>query len=315
MRPIDRVRAIQSIVAKMEGTMNFDDVAVFFNAMDIEPDRDQFGNPIGGSLRTVIRSYIDTCSDAKLVDIAEQFDMGLNLTSSSVAQLGESRYWLPDHFRVFISHVHTEKVAAANLRSALQRYGITCFVAHEDIVTSDEWRDEILRCLNSMDAMVALLSADFNASKWCDQEVGFAVCRDALIIPINKGQQPYGFIEKYQSYGSQGKLLREVAQNIFSTLATNKRTKEILAKSLVKLITTGSQLDLSKFRLQQLSAIKDIENHHWEKMRDSIQAQPALSEDKGLLAVLNPILAKKGVATVSPVAAKRDSKLDDEIPF
>lgn len=78
MRPIDRVRAIQSIVAEMEGTMNFDDVAVFFRAMDIQPDTDEYGNPIGGSLRTVIRSYINTCSDAKLVDIAEQLDIGLN---------------------------------------------------------------------------------------------------------------------------------------------------------------------------------------------------------------------------------------------
>lgn len=314
MRPIDRVRAIQAIITKMASTMNFDDVEVFFRAMGIEADTDEYGNPIGGSLQTVIRSYINTCSDANLADIAEQFDMGLNLTSSSIAQLGDSKYWLADHFRVFISHVHTEKVAAANLRTSLQRYGISCFVAHEDIITSDEWRDEILRCLNSMDAMVTVLSTDFNGSKWCDQEVGFAVCRDVLIIPINKGQLPYGFIEKYQSYGAQGKFVDDVAQTVFRTLAGNNRTKEIIAKSLIKLISTGSQLDLSIFRLQQLKSIKDLEKVHWEKLRDNIQAHPELGAEKKLLDVLNPILKEKGVSVVAP-AKKRPSELDDEIPF
>lgn len=212
--------------------MSFDDVAVFFRAMDIEPDTDEFGAPIGGSIKTVVRSYVDTCPNAKLIEIAEQLDLSLNLSSSSVALLGKSRYWLADHFRVFISHVHTEKKAAANLKAILERYGITSFVAHEDIVTSDEWRDEILRCLNSMDALVAILSSDFKSSNWTDQEVGFAVCRDVLIVPINKGQQSYGFIEKYQSYNSIGKLAREVAQNIFDTLSANPRTKEMLVSSL-----------------------------------------------------------------------------------
>jgi hypothetical protein len=74
-------------------------------------------------------------------------------------------------------------------------------------------------------------------------------------------------------------------------------------------------LDLSIFRLQQLGTIKELEKHHWETLRDRVQAQPALSEEKGLLAVLNPILAEKGVPLVSPAGKKRGSDLDDEIPF
>lgn len=106
MRAIDRVRAIQAIVSEMEGTMGFEDIRVFFEAMDIEPETDSNGDPIGGSKRDIIRSYIDTCPNTKLIDIAEQFGLGLNLASSSIAQLGKSKYWLADHLRVFISHVH-----------------------------------------------------------------------------------------------------------------------------------------------------------------------------------------------------------------
>lgn len=312
MRAIDRVRAIQAIAAKMTSTMNFDDVTVFFNEMDVEPATDEFGSPIGGTINNVIRSYLDTCPNAKIIDIADQLDLGMNLTSSSVAQLGESKYWLADHFRIFISHVHTEKVAAANLKGNLQKYGITCFVAHEDIVTSDEWRDEILRCLNSMDAMVAILSSDFNASEWTDQEVGFAVCRDVLIVPLNKGRQPYGFIQKYQSYTAQGRQLGAVAKNVFDTLAANKRTKELLISTLIKLIPIGPD-DLSLFRLKQLNDVKGLEKHHWEKLSNGVQAQP--SPSKELIATLNPILAHWGPDLVIPVGKKKRSVLDDEIPF
>ena len=112
---------------------------------------------------------------------------------SSLVTVADSKYWLIDHFRVFISHVHTAKKQAGGLRNALQKYSISAFVAHEDIDTSDEWREEILRSLMSMDAFVAILSPDFNGSKWTDQEVGIAVARDVLLIPINRGQDPMGF--------------------------------------------------------------------------------------------------------------------------
>ena len=314
MRAIDRVRAIQAIVSNIEDTMGFEDVRVFFEAMDIQAEMDANGNPVYGSKRDIIRSYIDTCPNGKLIEIAEQFDLGLNLTSSSISQLGESKYWLADHFRIFISHVHTERFSASNLKDTLRNYGISGFVAHEDIETSDEWRDEILRCLNSMDAMAVILSSDCNASKWTDQEVGFAVCRDVLIIPLSKGAQPYGFIEKYQSYGAQGKNVGQVAKKIFDTIAANRRTKETLADSLIRLIATGSQFDLSIFRLHQLSAIEGIAKHHWERLRNSIQSQPGLSEAKELVAVLNSMLVAKGVDPVTP-GEKQSKAPDDEIPF
>jgi len=315
VRAIDRVRAIQAIVAEMDHAMSFEDIRVFFEAMDMEPEYDSNGDPIGGSKRDVIRSYIDTCPTPKLIDIAEQFGLGLNLASSSIAQLGESKYWLADHFRVFISHVHTEKVSAANLKFSLQKFGITCFVAHEDIDTSDEWRDEILRCLNSMDAMTVILSSDFNASKWTDQEVGFAVCRDVLIIPLNKGAQPYGFIEKYQSYNAHGRNLGQVAQKIFETIAANRRTRDILADYLIKLISTGSQPELSVFRLHQFGAIGGLEKHQWEKLRNSVQGQPAMSEAKELIVLLNSMLTAKGVEPIALDGGKQGRALDDEIPF
>src|SRR4029077_1769210 len=141
--------------------------------------------------------------------------LGLDVTAENdndgPTSLGTSKYWLIDHFRVFISHVHTAKAQAGGLRIALQRYAISAFVAHDDIDTSDEWREEILRSLMSMDAFVAILTSDFISSKWTDQEVGIAVARDVLLIPINKGQDPHGLLAKYQALSSKGLLVKDVA--------------------------------------------------------------------------------------------------------
>ncbi len=67
-------------------------------------------------------------------------------------------FWLPGHFRLFISHLGEHKESAQRLAKTLRAYGITSFVAHEDIEPTKEWQLEIHRALFSMDALAAILS-------------------------------------------------------------------------------------------------------------------------------------------------------------
>src|SRR5262249_30091570 len=158
------------------------DLELFFRRMRITAPN--FSGSYG--FKDLARGYLRNCSDENLLDIAHQ--LGLDVSSANASDglvaLGDSKYWRIDHFRMFISHVHTAKRQAGALRQVLQRYAISAFVAHEDIETSDEWREEILRSLMSMDAFVAIITPDFNSSKWTDQEVGLAVARNVLMIPI-----------------------------------------------------------------------------------------------------------------------------------
>ena len=89
------------------------------------------------------------------------------------------------------------------MQEALQRFGISAFVAHEDIQPTTEWEGEIQRGLGTMEALAAILTPDFSASVWCDQEVGFALGRSRLVIPIRCGMDPYGFLGKYQGLTAQ----------------------------------------------------------------------------------------------------------------
>ncbi|OFV85047.1 MAG: TIR domain-containing protein [Acidobacteria bacterium RIFCSPHIGHO2_02_FULL_67_57] len=109
------------------------------------------------------------------------------------------RIWGDDGYRMFLSHKAEVKKNAAELKEALAVFGVSCFVAHQDIPPTKEWQDEIENALASMDAFVALLTERFHDSMWTDQEVGYALARGVSMIAVKLGKDPYGFIGKFQA--------------------------------------------------------------------------------------------------------------------
>lgn len=112
----------------------------------------------------------------------------------------QSRIWgEQDFLRLFLSHKVEFKTRTATLKKHLQLFGVSCFVAHEDIHPTKEWQNEIENALFSMDAFCALMTKDFHDSLWTDQEVGVAFGRGVPIVALRLGQDPYGFIGKFQA--------------------------------------------------------------------------------------------------------------------
>jgi len=117
------------------------------------------------------------------------------------------------YYRVFLSHKTEFKEEAAALKEELSIYGISSFVAHEDIHPTKEWQDEIEKALFSMGALVALMTNEFHDSLWTDQEVGVAFGREVPIISVKLGIDPYGFIGKFQALScSWNKLAKEIVK-------------------------------------------------------------------------------------------------------
>jgi hypothetical protein len=117
----------------------------------------------------------------------------------SVTPEASLRIWGDPGYKVFLSHKTGVKKETAELKERLSMFGITAFVAHEDIRPTRKWLDEIDNALISMDAFVALLTEDFHESDWTDQEVGFALGRGVPVICLKLGRDPYGFIGKFQA--------------------------------------------------------------------------------------------------------------------
>ena len=111
----------------------------------------------------------------------------------------EERIWHGKGYRVFLSHKADAKKATSDLKEQLELYGVSSFVAHQDIAPTKEWQDEIENALASMDAFVALLTENFHDSDWTDQEVGYALARGVPMIAVKLERDPYGFIGKFQA--------------------------------------------------------------------------------------------------------------------
>jgi hypothetical protein len=102
--------------------------------------------------------------------------------------------------RAFISYSNADREAAATVKRTLGTFGIECFLAHEDIRVSQEWKDRILEELAACQVFIVLLSAAFRASDWGPQEIGAVAHRKGVaIVPLTlDGTPPFGFITHIQ---------------------------------------------------------------------------------------------------------------------
>lgn len=201
--------------------MTFADIDNYFQGHGI-PTQENYPH---NSKRSYVKDMLAKVDERILFTIAGELGLIDAPSNSNVAEEVEVGFWKPGHFRLFLSHLASFKVPTSHLQTALRKFAISSFVAHEDIEPTKEWQNEIEAGLKTMDALAAILMPGFQESKWCDQEVGVAVGRDVLIIPIRKGLDPYGFIGKYQGIQANGKKIGEVAQAIFDTLVKSPKTK------------------------------------------------------------------------------------------
>jgi hypothetical protein len=164
----------------------------------------------------------------------------MTVTLEQVTDEDVQRIWSDLTLRLFVSHVAAYKVAVSALKEKLSIYQIAAFVAHEDIEPNSEWQDQIELALRSMHVMIALLTPDFNNSRWTDQEIGFALGRGVMVIPVKLGLDPYGFIGKIQ--GVSGKLDNPsvLAQDLVGVLLKQPGISRLMYEALVVALERSS---------------------------------------------------------------------------
>lgn len=160
----------------------------------IRDDLNKLHNVRGESIQNV---FIEM--EAPTGNVDWRAESGLLAVKRDVPKAAQKRIWTEGAYRVFLSHKSEVKKQAAELRDRLALFGISAFVAHEDIRPTRAWQLEIENALASMDAFVALLTDKFHDSNWTDQEVGYALARGVPMIGVKLGLDPYGFIGKFQA--------------------------------------------------------------------------------------------------------------------
>lgn len=162
---------------------------------------------------------------------------------------------------IFISHVSAHKDIAVTVKQYLHAYGVESFVAHEDIAPTKQWQREIERALNAMDVLVALLTKGFHQSLWTDQEIGHAIGRGVLIIPVIVEINPYGFIGKYQ-----GVIFRSYEDDILEVLLSHARTSKPTVDALISAMKKSGSYDESAKIAKALPFIKAITSSQIKRM-------------------------------------------------
>ena len=99
----------------------------------------------------------------------------------------------------FISYAQDCRKKAGKIKTYLDQFGFNCFLAHEDIPPQTKWPEEIQDALEQCDLFLPLLTTKFMESFYCQQETGFAFCRDIEILPVYIKKAPMGMISNLQA--------------------------------------------------------------------------------------------------------------------
>lgn len=219
---------MEAVAVELQKRWTFREIDHYFDACQIDHTAHGHGN--SNSKRIYSQSVLSSVSDESVQMIAA--DLGVIQNGATVGPVEPPQNWQnTKRFRLFISHISTDKLIATRLKDALSEHEIAGFVAHEDIHPTLAWQDEIERGLRTMDAMVAVHTKGFSASFWTQQEIGFALGRGVKVISFKYSEDPTGFIGKHQALPRLRKSAEEIATEIDRLLAADRRTADKLSEA------------------------------------------------------------------------------------
>lgn len=243
------------------------------------------------------------------VEVAASTD----IDSSPIIANRELPFWKDGFYRVFISHAHEQEFIANNLRQSLLEYGITAFVAKNDIDPGDAWRDVIEKSLFTSDALVAILTPEFYHSQWCQQEVGFGLGRNIFCLPLKKNEKsnPSGIFGKGQVLDVTNDTdAKQVAKKIFTSFSSNEKTSKEYSMLIVKLLLQSSDIKEAFHWGELLSNFKNTGTMSIRFLHDNYDKN-AILQNSSVLELLNRIFASYGFAQIN----SNHTIDENELPF
>lgn len=238
-----------------------------------------------GERGAYVLEMASAASDTVLVDLAKYigFELPPRIGEAFGEQLiGKPEFWRPKMLKVFISHLAAERQFAGELRKELLKFGISSFVAHDDIEPTKEWQVEIERALGTCDALVALLHPGFHCSNWTDQEIGFVMGRRRPTYTVRLGETPYGFIGRVQAFNGLGKTPKRLAAELFDAYRKNALTNSILADACVSLFEESDSFQQAKERVALLEQLDVWNDGFSERLLLALQNNNQISGSFGV---------------------------------
>lgn len=280
MKASERVKLIHQISTKL--------AAEEWNIINLTLE--QFKFPVSKTTKLAPKNYIlgkiNGAEDGDLVELAHHLDITL-----PGGRQPESTFWRAGNVRLFISHLARKKETASLLRDELERLAISGFVAHSDITPSKEWQQEIESALHTCDGLVALMETGFHKSFWTDHEVGFVFGRTLPIIPVNMGEDPYGFLAKFQAHRFHD--VQKLAETIFKIFLQDPRTTKKMSEAIISQFERSASFALASQNLKLLKKIRYWDDVLLERVKNAVkkndQIKGSFDVPEGVLKLLKKV--------------------------
>lgn len=200
-----------------------------------------------------------------------EFQRAVFLVNKPVIDPSNLSIWNAGCIRLFISHRDNFKREAKQLAEELAEYGISSFVAHDNIEPMKKWQNEILDALDSMEIMLAFVTDDFHGSEWTNQEVGYALARNTPIISFKlQSASPKGFIADTQAVMGSLTDIKSSTAVLYELLADGLGNRDRMQAALVQAFCDSPDWRQTTIRFNRL--MKFVMHLTDEELNKIIQA-------------------------------------------
>ncbi len=281
--PSERIALIQRIATKL-GAEDWTIVDLTLR---------QFGLPTydtweGGDKKEYVMAMIERGAD----EILAQLDYHLTGEKSEINSQDTLDFWQPGQYRMFLSHISKYRKQASTLKEKLNQYHISVFVAHQDIAPTSEWQADIELAIATTDCLLALVTDDFRDSPWTDQEIGIAIGKGKLIIPVACGSKPYGFISKYQWLKHDIQDIANVGEDIFTILSKHNLSKRKFSEALVNKFESSYSFASARANIELLEKVDYLDPDLLKKIQKAHDQNPQIIQSYGVTSRVQRLIKK-----------------------
>lgn len=170
--------------------------------------------------------------------------------------------------QVFLSYANENKDIAGNVKRCFEYYGVSAFLAHEDIEFGEEWTREIFSALDLTQVLVVILTDEAKRSSYVNQEIGYAMSRGILILPFKIDVDPFGFTSRIQALKPSYSYNIETRQNeidfdasvekMVETIRHKNGLSALLRKGLIASFATSRSFKETQCKMTILKKLPDL---------------------------------------------------------
>lgn len=240
--------------------------------LDLDWDEQQlvlseFQFPLPEGNRTLLWALAQGEDDA-LLAIASHFTVEASATSDMRSAPRPS----PGKLIVFASHLSSQGRLVGAVEASLALLGVQLFVAHISIEPDKEWRDEILKTLDTCHAAIMFVHRGFKDSQWCPQEAGWLLGRRIPVFSLKFDETPTGPLGERQAIDASKMSPEAMASSIMDLMIGRSELHNHLATSFSVAMDQALHFSTTDLIWDRLRSLRNLDEDQCRTLMKALQS-------------------------------------------